>query len=108
MKLLQVNYRSATPTDGAASSADTIRDAEQLAAVPGLHWKIWIHDEEGEIAGGIYLFATEEDAIAYRDALPAALGGQDAVVAFSAHLFDVDVRLTAMTGGPLPEVAVAA
>ena len=34
--------------------------AETIAAVPGLRWKIWTHDEAAGEAGGVYLFDNVE------------------------------------------------
>ena len=41
------------------------RVAPQIAAVPGLIWKVWIIDETRGRAGGAYLFANDAAATTY-------------------------------------------
>jgi hypothetical protein len=51
------------------SQADLEAHSEEAAnrfiAIDGLQWKIWLVDEKSKTAGGIYLFATREQAQAY-------------------------------------------
>ncbi len=39
--------------------------ADDIAATPGLAWKLWIEDRSARRAGGAYLFACRGDALAY-------------------------------------------
>lgn len=41
--------------------------AEDIAAEPGLVWKIWTESGQEKMAGGIYLFDNEADARRYVD-----------------------------------------
>jgi hypothetical protein len=41
------------------------RVVETMRALPGLEWKLWLLDEEKNMAGGIYLFRSAETADAY-------------------------------------------
>lgn len=41
--------------------------APRFTAIDGLLWKIWLVDEASKTTGGIYQFATREQAQAYAD-----------------------------------------
>ena len=102
MKLLQVNYRRERGQDDVEQADRLVGAAERISGLPGLQWKLWIHDDSQNAAGGIYLFDTEEHARAWGDeALPASLGRLPGVSAIEARYFDVDERLSAITRGPL-------
>lgn len=102
MKLLQVNYRREHGQDDAEQAERLLGAAEQIAGLPGLQWKVWIYDDAAGTAGGIYLFDTEEHALAWRDALPGSLGRMPGVTGIDARCFDIDERLSAVTRGPVP------
>ncbi|CAH2599928.1 YdhR family protein [Rhodovastum atsumiense] len=53
--LLQVNFTPG-PSQVAQTEDDKLESARRIAELPGLSWKIWIHDEENTTRGGIYLF----------------------------------------------------
>lgn len=74
--------------------------AESINAEPGLLWKIWTEDAERQLAGGIYLFATRQDAEAYRRMHTARLEGMG-VSGIEAQILDTNEALTRITGGPL-------
>jgi hypothetical protein len=102
MKILQVNYSRERGQDDAEQAAGLQHDAEQIAHVPGLMWKVWIYDDEQQRAGGLYLFESEEHARAFgENILPAALGSKPGVGDVDARYFDVDEGLSAITRGPI-------
>ena len=102
MKLLQVNYSREHGQADSEQAAHLLDAAEKISGLPGLQWKIWIYDDSQRVAGGIYLFDTEEHARAWGDeAMPAALGTTPGVSGVDARYFDVDERLSAITRGPL-------
>ncbi len=74
--------------------------AESINEEPGFIWKIWTEDEETQTAGGIYLFETREQAIAYREKHSARLAGFG-VTDINAKLFDVNEALSRINRAPL-------
>jgi hypothetical protein len=58
--ILQVNYKF--KSSRAEHVALVAPLAEPIAAVPGLHWKIWLMNEAEQATGGIYLFENAESA----------------------------------------------
>lgn len=100
VQILQINLKYNVPTGELKAAFDGLVD--DIAAVPGLRWKVWILNEANQEAGGIYLF---EDA----DSVQAYLGGQivagikahPAVSDISVKQFGVVEDLTAKTRGPL-------
>jgi hypothetical protein len=101
MKLLQVNYRREHGQGNSDQAEYLLGAAERIANVPGLQWKIWIYDEEGQAGGGIYLFDSEEHARGFGDQIPESLGRLPGVSEIDRRYFDVDERLSAITRGPL-------
>jgi hypothetical protein len=102
MKLLQVNYRRAHGQEDRDQAETLLGAAEKIAGLPGLHWKIWIYDDAHGLAGGLYLFDTEENARAWGDrALAGSLGALPGVSEIEARYFDVDEQLSAITRGPV-------
>lgn len=64
-QIVQVNFQyTGSDSDFEAAAAAV---ADLFAAVPGLHWKIWLLNKEKKEAGGIYLFLDEEHAVEYRN-----------------------------------------
>lgn len=80
--------------------------AGDIAAVPGLLWKVWLMNEaEGE-AGGIYLFQDRPALDAYLNGpIMAGVCAHPALSGFSVKKFDVMGDLTAITRGPVPDLA---
>lgn len=73
--------------------------ARDIASEPSLVWKYWTENEDAKRAGGIYLFTNLPDAETYAKKHIARLteaGVRDIV---SWH-FDVNSKLSAMTGAP--------
>jgi hypothetical protein len=68
--------------------------AGAIAAVPGLLWKVWIHDEERGRGGGVYLFADRVAATAYLEGPIVSRLRENPAVA------DVEVRLFDVLDGP--------
>jgi hypothetical protein len=96
--MLAMDFWSPPPW-GAARDAALAPLAESIASdTPGLLWKVWIEDEAAGRAGGLYCFATREQAEAYREmheARVAARGGSD----IQARIWAINEALTAITRG---------
>ncbi|GGE09085.1 Putative mono-oxygenase ydhR [Gemmobacter megaterium] len=74
--------------------------AQDIAAEPGLVWKIWTENAADGRAGGIYVFDNPDAAAAYRDKHSARLASFG-VTGIVAHSFDVNADLSAITRAPL-------
>lgn len=61
---------------------------------------IWTEDAEHQLAGGIYLFATRQDAAAYRQMHTARLKGKG-VSGIEMQILDTNEALSAINHGPL-------
>jgi hypothetical protein len=98
--ILQINYQY---TSSLADFTNLVTPmAQPISGVPGLVWKIWLLNEAGREAGGIYLFESQEAAQAFVNS--------DAVKSFASHpiianvnakLFTPDEALSKITRGPL-------
>jgi hypothetical protein len=106
MKLLTVRYARERGQDDPDQAARLLQAAERISGLPGLVWKVWIHEDAEQAAGGLYLFDTEDHARAWGDdMLHKSLGHLPGVSDIETRYYDVDERLSAITRGPL---AVAA
>lgn len=67
--------------------------AETINQEPGFLWKVWTESEKNHEAGGIYLFASEETALAYLEKHTVRLKnlGVEEVIA---KVFDVNIPLS--------------
>lgn len=74
--------------------------AQDIAAEPGLVWKIWTENEATGRAGGIYVFDNADAAAAYSEKHAARLGAFG-ITGIVAHSFDVNADLSAITRAPL-------
>ena len=74
--------------------------AQDIAAEPGLVWKIWTENRAEGRAGGIYVFDTPEAAAAYRDKHSARLA-DFGITGIVAHSFDVNDALSQITRAPV-------
>ena len=105
-KLLQLNFDfsiSRAEYEQIANSLTT-----QFAAVDGLRWKIWLMNEGGSEAGGIYLFDDESSLQAFlAGPLAAQVQSHPAFSNLSAKVFDVMDDPTAVTRGPVKTGASA-
>ena len=99
-KILQLNFKfNVTRTDyeQAASSL-----AGKFAEVAGLRWKIWLMNEAGSEAGGIYLFNDESSLEAFlAGPLAAQVNSHPAFSEMSVKQFEVMDDVTAVTRGPV-------
>ncbi|MDY7115558.1 monooxygenase [Halomonas sp. SSL-5] len=98
--ILQVHFPFDGPFGEAMVEAMTPL-ARSINDEPGLLWKIWTEDEQAGRAGGVYLFATREDAEAYRRMHTARLEGMG-VAGIEAQILEANEALSAINGGPLP------
>ncbi len=74
--------------------------AQDIAAEPGLVWKIWTENKAENRAGGIYVFTSADAAAAYtakHSARLAAFG----ITGIVAKSFDVNPELSGITRAPL-------
>ncbi|MGD2144933.1 MAG: YdhR family protein [Anaerolineae bacterium] len=101
-KLLQLNFKFSVT--GAEYEQAVSPLANQIAAVDGLRWKIWIINEEEREAGGIHLFDDEASVKAYLEGpIAAQVTSHPALSDFSVKQFDVMEKQTAITRGPVGE-----
>lgn len=99
-KILQINYKFNVPRGDYEQAVSPL--ADEFAAVPGLHWKIWLMNEAESESGGIMLFEDEAAAQAFLEGpLAAQVTGHPALSDFSVKQFDVMKDETAITRGPL-------
>lgn len=70
--------------------------AESITQEPGLIWKAWTENEAEGLAGGIYYFADEPSALAYKDMHSKRLESFG-VTGIRAKVFDVNEGLSAIT-----------
>ena len=101
-KILHITFRNPNGGSEVAQQAAQQR-AQQIAAWPGILWKIWIADPSQSLYGGIYCFEDEASATAYLNG-PVVEGMQavPGVSDFQAQLFDINNALTAIDRGPVP------
>ena len=99
-RILQINYKfnvSRAEHDQAVSSL-----VSEIAAVPGLRWKVWLMNEADSEAGGIYLFEDEASTNAYLEGpIVAQVVKHPALSDISVKQFDVPEKLTEITRGPV-------
>ena len=105
-KLLQLNFNFSISRAEYEQIATSL--ATEFAAVDGLRWKIWLMNEEGSEAGGIYLFDDESSLQAFlAGPLVAQVQSDPAFSDLSAKVFDVLDAPTAVTRGPVKTGASA-
>jgi hypothetical protein len=103
--ILQINYKFNTTRSEHAAMVTPM--AEAIAAVPGLVWKVWLMNEEGQEAGGIYLFETFEAAQDFVNSPEVkAFAAHPSLSAFSVKMFEAVETLSKITRGPL-EIKIA-
>ncbi|AJF72038.1 MULTISPECIES: monooxygenase [Raoultella] len=96
-KLLQLHFAFNGPF-GSEMSRQLVELAESINQEPGFIWKIWTESEKNYEAGGIYLFADEETALAYLTKHTARLKSLG-VESVEYKLFDINEPLTALNHG---------
>lgn len=83
--------------------------AGEIAAVPGLVWKIWLMDEGRREAGGVCLFTDRGSAHAFRSSrLLTEIRDHPAVSGFRIREYEVIEDLTRVTRGPVREAGASA
>lgn len=83
---------------------DTIgADASDLAAFPGLQWKIWVVDEEGEAYGGVHLFDDQASVDAYLRDVIGALAEHPAIHGVETRVFDIMADPSLVTRAPIAD-----
>lgn len=96
--LLQFDFPFQGPFGAAMTDAlDGL--AHDIAGEPGLLWKIWTENAAAGMAGGIYLFATEETAAAYAQKHTERLAGFG-ITGIRALSFTVNEGLSKITRAP--------
>lgn len=109
MMIVQVNYTRPDMPKSEWEARYTDDRARQFLAVPGLQWKIWLDGEEDRRAGGIYLFDSRASAEAYVNGpIVARMRANPEIADLQIRIFDVRERMTAITNGPVPGLALAA
>lgn len=99
-KILQINLKFNVSTGELKEAFTAI--ANDIAAVSGLRWKVWLLNEAESEAGGIYLFDDAASVNAYLGGpIVAGLQAHEALTEISAKQFDVVEDLTAITRGPI-------
>jgi hypothetical protein len=97
--LLQFDFPFSGPW-GADMTAAMEGLAQDIAAEPGLVWKVWTENRAEGRAGGIYVFDSAEAAAAYREKHSARLA-EFGITGINALTFDVNPDLSAITRAPL-------
>ncbi len=91
-KLLQLHFAFNGPFGQEMS--DGLKDlAESINNEPGFIWKVWTENKEAKEAGGIYIFESEEAALAYLEKHTARLKTFGVKQIFS-KVFDINEPLT--------------
>ena len=109
MMIVQVNYTRPAMPKAEWEARYTDDRARQFLSVPGLQWKIWLDGEEERRAGGIYLFDTRAHADAYANGPNVSrMKVNPEITDLQVRIFDVRERMTAITNGPVPGLALAA
>lgn len=72
--------------------------AADIAREPGLIWKVWTEAPERGVAGGVYLFDSEQAAETYTAKHSARLGGFG-IKGIDVRSFAVNERLSELTRG---------
>ena len=100
--VLQINFKFSVPRKDYETAVSPL--ADQIAAVAGLRWKVWIMNEAESEAGGIYLFEDEASLKAYTESdIVAGIVKHPALSDFSVKTFEVMDEVTAITRGPVDE-----
>ena len=99
LTLVQFDFPFAGPWGGGMTEALGGLAAD-IAAEPGLVWKIWTEHAETVRAGGIYVFDNRPAATAYAEKHAARLAAFG-VTGIVTHIFDINGDLSAITRAPL-------
>ena len=103
-KILQINFKFNVPASDYIEAVTPM--AHDIAATPGLLWKVWLMNEAEHEAGGIYWFDGPESLQAYLDGpIVNAIKSHPALASVSARTFDSIAHLSKITNGPVAESA---
>lgn len=99
-KILIINMKYHIPVDTLAK--DFMALAEPISKVAGLEWKVWLHDAEKKVAGGVYLFKDDKSVKDYLNGpIVAGIMKYQGVSDIDAKVFDVLPEHSKVTRGPL-------
>ena len=100
VKLLQLNLKFNVSPDEYKEAVGPL--ANELAAVPGHRWTIWLMNEADREAVGMYVFEDEASLNAFLQG-PIVAGLSDAPILsdITVKTFDVIEEQTAITSGPV-------
>jgi len=99
-RVLQINFKFGAPAEELKKGFTHV--VNEIAAVKGLRWKIWIMNEQTQEAGGLYLFDDRDAVEAYLEGpIAAGLKSNPALSEISFKQFNVVEDLTAITRGPI-------
>lgn len=105
-KILQINFKFNVPRADYEQAVSPM--ADDIAAVSGLRWKVWLMNEAESEAGGIMHFGDEASLQAYLEGpIVAAITSHPALSDFSVKQFDVMEDQTAITRGPVKKKITA-
>ncbi len=90
----------ARPPGGPEQAAAMRALAENIAAEPGLHWKLWTESADEGRAGGVYLFETRAAAEAYHQ-MHAERLNRLGITGITATYRTLNLDLSSITRGPL-------
>jgi len=102
-KILQVNFKLTGSRDDIVEARRIMSSgANEIAAVPGLCWKIWMLNSTEREAGGVYLFENGEFLNAYFDGpIISALKKLSGLSDFSFKSFDISEENSRITRAPI-------
>jgi hypothetical protein len=99
-KILQINMKYHIPADVLAKAFMEL--TKPISEVKGLEWKVWLHDPEKKMAGGIYLFKDQASVDGYlKGKIVADIMKNPAVSDIDARVFDVLPEHSKVTRAPI-------
>ncbi|MCC6168436.1 MAG: YdhR family protein [Caldilineaceae bacterium] len=99
-QIVQINFEFSGSRAGYEEA--NLPYAAPIAAIPGMRWKIWLMNEAGHEAGGLYLFDDEAAAQAFLDSpVVAGLKEDPSLRHLSIKQFDILPAHTSITRGPV-------
>jgi hypothetical protein len=105
-KILQINFKYNVAAAEFEQAVNPL--AKPISEVNGLLWKIMMHNEETAEAGGVYLFENVASLEAFLSGpIVAQVTSHPALSDFSVKQFGIMKDFTAITRGPIGEIATA-
>lgn len=99
-KILQINFKLKVSASEYVEAVMPL--ASDIAAVPGLLWKVWLINEVDKEAGGIYWFNDAASLDAYLNGpIVAGITSHPALEDISVKIFDNISQLSEITNGPV-------